>query len=367
MSVHSCFRRTAAGFSALALVLTALLTGCRKAEGLRTQLVFGTVCTVNAYKAGTVRLYDELFDCLTKLDSLFSANNPDSEISRINAAAGDHAVQVSEEVRSLIQTSLAYAELTGGAFDPTVGPLVRMWGINTDHARVPDPQELQAALPLVNWRNVTVSGDTVFLTKKGMALDLGAIVKGYAADRLADILALRKVKRAIIDLGGNIYVFGEKKDHSPWNVGIKNPDNPEGKPALLLQLRNASVVTSGVYERFFIQDGVRYHHILNPKTGYPVSNGLTSVSIICESSTAADAFSTSLFTLGKDDGILLLNEIVSGGSAGAAQVSDLQNVPGLDVPLSAVFIMDDKQVYASDALQDVLRIYDTAYGSAEFF
>ena len=148
---------------------------------------------------------------------------------------------------------------------------------------------------------------------------------------------------------------------------LKNPDNPEGKPALLLQLRNASVVTSGVYERFFIQDGVRYHHILNPKTGYPVSNGLTSVSIICESSTAADAFSTSLFTLGKDDGILLLNEIVSGGSAGAAQVSDLQNVPGLDVPLSAVFIMDDKQVYASDALQDVLRIYDTAYGSAEFF
>ena len=370
---------------------------CKKVVGARTQLVFGTVCTVNAYTDGTAKLYDELFACLNTLDKEFSANRDDSEVAKINTAAGIQPVQVTPDVLYITKIALSYASLTGGAFDPTIGPVVKLWGINTDHARVPSKEELAQALPLVNWQNVTVKDDTVFLREKGMKLDFGAIVKGYAADRLAAILKARKVKRAVIDLGGNVYVYGKKEDGSAWRVGIKNPGNPEGAPALVLSLQNSSVVTSGVYERFFIQDGIRYHHIIDPKTGYPVNNGLTSVSIICESSTAADALSTSLFILGPDKGFNLLSTfsvsaspsqgkkktdtvdgmgmwLFTGNPDSAGQTAPvtaegtpvLAPVSGLTKAVSAVFVTEDKKIFASEDLEPVLEVKDESFGTPAY-
>jgi FAD:protein FMN transferase len=331
-----------------------LLFSCSQVSEPRTRMVMGTVCTVNAYSDGTTKLYDELFARLLKIENDFSVNISTSEISAINRAAGLHAVNVSPEIFYVVQTALKYAELTDGAFDPTVGPLVKLWGINTDHARVPQPQKIHEALLLINWRDVvvrkTAGGGSVMLRRPGMALDLGGIVKGYAADELTAILKKHGVKRAIIDLGGNIYVFGKKKDGSLWNVGIKDPDAPEGNPALILHLSNATVVTSGVYERFFIQDGVRYHHILDTKTGYPARTGLLSSTIVCESSIAADALSTSVFILGEERGMALLNKIQDDQVSG----KKLTEIPGLHAQVSAVFINDEGLITASKSLEPVL-------------
>ena len=167
------------------------------------------------------------------------------------------------------------------------------------------------------------------------------------------------VKRAIIDLGGNIYVFGKKKDGSLWNVGIKDPGDPGGNPALILHLANATVVTSGVYERFFMQDGIRYHHILDTKTGYPARTGLLSSTIVCESSIAADALSTSVFVLGEEKGMALINKIQDGQVAG----EKFTEIPGLHAQVSAVFIAEDGRITASKSLEGILK---PAIGTAEF-
>lgn len=377
---------------ASAVVIPAVLLSCKKAEAVRTELIFGTVCSVNAYNDGTKKLYDELFERLHVIDSLFSTTNPQSEIEKINAASGIQPLEVSPEVVSVLKIALSFARLTDGLFDPTIGPVVKLWGINTDHAHVPSADELTAALKLVNWQNVIIKDNSVFLPQKGMRLDLGGIVKGYAADVLVGILKNNKVKGAVINLGGNIYVYGTKKDKSLWRVGIKNPDDPEGTPEMVLSLKESTVVTSGVYERFFIQDGIRYHHIINPKTGYPVNNSITSVSVICKSSTTADALSTSLFILGPEKGNALVEEIekrnaaftasadaasgsekevsdgmgmwlfngIPGENASPVQVTDdgipyllpLESFPSV---LETVFISEDGKITASKDLQSLIE------------
>src|SRR5574344_1116075 len=169
--------------SVLILVPFILLTSCSSRGGTpRTEQVLGTVCTINAYDEGTDELYGELFARLTQIDNEFSVTKSSSELSEVNRAAGSHVVAVTDDVLSVLKIALQYAELSDGAFDPTIGPLVKLWGINTDHARMPSQQEIDEALPLVNWRNVLINGNEVILLKKGMSLDLGGIAKGYAAD-----------------------------------------------------------------------------------------------------------------------------------------------------------------------------------------
>jgi len=337
-------------FALLIIIFSICFTSCERTADPRTEALMGTVCTVNAYDDGTKSLYDELFARLHEIDETFSVTIDSSEISAINKAAGERSVSVSSDTAYVVKASLAFAELTGGAFDPTVGPLVKIWGINTDHARVPEKSEIDAVLPLINWRDVSVTDDnTVMLKRRGMALDLGGIVKGYAADELTKILKARKVRRAIVDLGGNIFVYGKKKDGSPWRVGIKDPNDPEGVPAIVLNVANSTIVTSGVYERFFTENGVRYHHILDAKTGYPAASGLLSSTIVCESSMAADALSTSVFVLGKEGGMELLRRIQSSAA------TPLAKIPGLHAQVLGIFIEEDGSVSASKALEGSLE------------
>ncbi|MBQ3687174.1 MAG: FAD:protein FMN transferase [Treponema sp.] len=263
----------------------------------------GTVCSVNAFEDGTEKLYGEIAARLEEIDASFSTNKEHSSLSRINRAAGKERIRVEADVFFVIRSALDFAERTGGAFDPTIGPLVALWGICTDHPRVPSQDEIAAALSLVDWRKLSLdeTDSSVFLEKEGMALDLGGIAKGYAADEIVRILQTRKVKRAVIDLGGNIYVFGMKADGSVWNVGIKNPADGGITVASVLSLPgNLSVVTSGNYERYFVSEGRRYHHIIDPKTGYPCENAVASVTIVLPSSMEADAMSTSAFLMGAE-------------------------------------------------------------------
>lgn len=284
---------------------------CDNTTPSQTQLCMGTVCSINLYKDGTQALYDKMFQELQEIEAMFSTNLAGSDISKINQAAGKKPVTVHPEVLEVLKKACQIAKDTSGAFDPTIGPLVTLWNIGSENPSVPPQEKIKETLPLIDYTKIQLDleNNTVFLPQKHMAIDLGAIVKGYAADQLAKIATQEGVKKALFDLGGNIYAFGSKEKNLPWRVGIKNPLNPNSDPILIIPVANKSVVTSGGYERFFIQDDKRYHHILNSKSGFPVENDILSATILLENSMMADALSTAVFVLGVDKGFSLLKEL----------------------------------------------------------
>jgi thiamine biosynthesis lipoprotein len=274
------------------------------------------VCTVNLYDQGKPEVYREVFGRIREIESRMSVTLPGTDLDRINTNAGIAPVAVHADVFEVIEMAIRYAALSGGAFNPAIGPLVSLWGIGGDHPRLPSPEEIDALLPLVSWRDIELDREklTVFLKRPGMALDLGAIAKGYAADEAARILREKRMKRAIIDMGGNILVYGEKEDRSPWRVGIQNPLDSRGAYIGIMEVRDKTVVTSGVYERFFEKAGTRYHHILSPRDGYPARNGLLSVTIVTGRSADADALSTAVFVLGCEEGTALIESLEGVGA-----------------------------------------------------
>lgn len=328
------------------LILTLVLWSCQK-EALppQTQLHLGTVCTINLFDDGTIDLYTALFQRLKEIEQVFSVRIAASTISQVNQAAGIAAVAVPEEVLLVLQQALDIAKKTGGAFDPTIGPLVDLWDIGGDNSQVPSQEAIDHARSLVDWRLVEIDSQrgTVYLPKQGMALDLGGIAKGYAADELVAMVQEAGLKRGLFDLGGNIYAFGTKADGTPWRVGVKDPAQPGGSPALALAVQDRSVVTSGMYERFFEQEGIRYHHILNPATGYPVWNDIQSVTIVSKSSLLADALSTSVFVLGREKGLALLESEDAEG----------------------VIIGEDNLVYPTSGIADQLSVVVSRYQLAD--
>ncbi|MDR2702498.1 MAG: FAD:protein FMN transferase [Spirochaetaceae bacterium] len=361
--------RTILRFIPIQLTLLLLpFCGCLKApnSGVRVEYVLGTFCRIDLFENGNAGLYGRLFDRLAELDRILSANRDDSELALLNRNAGLEPTGVSPELSAVLERALYFAGISGGAFDPAVGPLVKLWGISTDSPRIPRNGEIGAALELVNWQDVDIMPDTgtgtadgsagmtvgtVFLRRPGMALDLGAIAKGYAADELVRILRETEVPGALIDLGGNIYVWGNKADGKPWLVGVQDPLDSRGSYAGILELAGSiSVVTSGVYERYFTgDDGKRYHHIFgltededagmkNPR-GYPVENGLLSVTVIAVSSMDADALSTSCFALGYEKGLAL-------AAANGAEV---------------LFIFEDKTIRGSPGAMSVFTVSNNSF------
>ncbi len=288
-------------FLAFSIFLAFGLSGCfQKKFSAQTQFIFNTICSVNLYEDSSEELYAKIFSRLREIENVFNNYSPSSEISRVNENAAEREVEVSEDFFTVLKTALSFCELSGGAFDITVGPLVKLWNVTGENPRVPSEEDFAQVMPLVGYKNVILSEDegapTVRFAKKGVQLDLGAIAKGFAADEVEKILREKKVRRAVISLGGNVYVYGKKSSGEKWSVGIRNPFG-EGNAAMLFAQDN-SVVTSGGYERFFEKDGELYSHILNPATGFPVRTDIVSITIICPNSMAADALSTSIFVCG---------------------------------------------------------------------
>jgi len=277
----------------------------------RTDFALGTFCHITFFEQEQDKVYSDVFARIREIENLMSVNISSSDVSRVNAAAGTEPVQVHEETFAVIKLALHYAKLSGGAFDPSVGPLVSLWGIGGGRPRVPSQAEIDETLSLVNWQYVELDEEmrSVFLIRHGMALDLGAIAKGYAADEAAAVIKNSNVERAIINLGGNILTCGERKDGSPWRVGVQNPNDDRDKYIGILRVTEKSVVTSGVYERFFEEGGRRYHHIFSPDSGYPADNGLLSVTIAAPRSVDADALSTTVFVLGYERGSALIESL----------------------------------------------------------
>jgi Membrane-associated lipoprotein involved in thiamine biosynthesis len=324
----------------LALIMT--LCSCTRTTPSRSEFVLGTYCTVSLYEKGTDKLYSEIFSRLASLESVLSANRDDTNIAMINSSSGIAPVIAMPETRIVLREALAFAEETRGLFDPAIGPLVKAWNIGTEEAAVPGPQELKNALTLVDYRKIHMNDEqgTVFLEDRGMRLDLGAIAKGYAADEVVKILETNRIGRAIIDLGGNVYAFGRKKPGKDWEIGVRDPETTGGNPILSLSVSNRSVVTSGINERFFEKDGKHYHHILDPRTGYPAETGLLSVTIISSTSMLADALSTSTFLLGLEAGMELISKTEG---------------------VEAIFITTDHTVWTSPGLKGKVRLLDTGY------
>ena len=275
-------------------------------EQPRYERVLGTACYINLYENGTVKLYDELFDRLNEIDDEFNTHKVASVISLLNAEAYQKPISVSDDVVRVLKQALDISALTGGAYDCTIGAISGLWQIGSDDARVPVPSEISEALPFVDYKNVVldVQSKTVQFKTAGVNLDLGSIVKGYAADEVAKICCEHNVRRAIIDLGGNVYVYGTKDRGKQWRVGVKNPEDPYAAPMISLLLPECSVVTSGGYERYLeAEDGTVYHHILSPFTGYPAESDVLSTTVVCKNSLIADGLSTAFFLLGSQKAI----------------------------------------------------------------
>jgi len=287
------------------LVLLLPMLGC-SAETAHSAagLACDTVVTITAYAPqetvdGTLRICADY-------EALLSKTVEGSDVWKLNHADGK-PVEVHPETAALLRLAVEIGEASDGAFDITIAPVSALWDFTVDEPALPDPDALRAAAARVDYRNIVIDGNTVTL-KNGAEIDLGGIAKGYIADRVAEYLREQGTESACINMGGNVVTIGMKPDGSPWTVGVRDPNGTPEQSAEVLKLGSAAVVTSGNYERFFMLDGVRYHHILLPSTGMPVSNGLASVTIIGTRSDLCDALSTACFVLGEERSRTILDK-----------------------------------------------------------
>jgi len=289
----------------LAAAVTVSLVGCGDGLYKETRTIMGTYVTITAERGELPEILvraavRDAFGVLERVDRLMSTYKPDSELSEVNRMAGVRPVLVSMETAETVRMALETAAMTDGAFDPTVGPLVRLWNVSAKDAEVPPDGEIQTAGGLVGYKDVELShgpeGTTVFIKRKGMSLDLGGVAKGYAADLAAEALMESGIPAGIVAVAGDLRLFGRRPDGSLWHIGIKHPREREDL-LTKLDISDAGVSTSGDYERFFMKDGVRYHHIIDPRTGYP-ARGLISVSVAARTSSLADPLATALFVMG---------------------------------------------------------------------
>lgn len=308
----------------------------------KNEVLLGTICTVTIYDNPSEEIFKKAFDKIRDIEKKMSLNMNSSEITNINAKAGEAFMPASDETLYVIKTALHYSNLSKGYFDISIGPLVKLWNINTEDAKVPSKTDIEMKKALINYEDVAVdeSAKKVMLKRKGMMMDLGGVAKGYAADAVAEVLKANGVKHALINLGGNVLTVGSKVDGSNWRVGVQNPFSKRGEYIGIAEIADKTVVTSGIYERYFEQDGQIYHHILDPFTGAPVRNNLTGITIITDKSINADCLSTAAFALGLEEGYKLI-----------------ESLPEVE----AIFITENSEVYATSGLANSFRITDSKF------
>jgi thiamine biosynthesis lipoprotein len=251
------------------------------------------------------RAYQEM----SRLEGLLDRHSSTSEVFKVNQSAGEKAVTVSAVTLEVVSKALKIGELTNGSFDITIAPLLNLWGFGSGEEKIPTRQELSNAAAWVDYNQVDVDrgAGTVFLPWDDMELDLGGIAKGFIVDKAAELLVREGINSAYIDAGGDIRVIGSRPDESAWRIGIRHPRNRR-KVIAIVEIQNSAIVTSGDYERFFLVDDVRYHHILNPGTGMP-ARGLISATVLAPDAFSADALSTAVFVLGLEDGMALIESL----------------------------------------------------------
>src|SRR6056297_32619 len=338
----------------LSAFLILALSSCQESSPERiseTDFALGTTCSVQLYGSQYKDKLVPALEIATEIEDKMSAHTEDSEVAEINRKAGEEPVEVSEETFNLIARAKEFSAIGNGVFDLTVGPLVELWDIGSGEETVPAAEEIQAALQKVSYKYVEllensdkVQGPEVYLQQPGMRLDLGAIAKGYAADRIVEYLKSEGVEYGIVNLGGNVYAFGEKHNNSVWKIGIQSPEDSRGNYLGVVELVDKAVVTSGKYERYFTEDGVRYHHILDTEDGFPIEKDLASVSIISADATEADALSTLVFGLGLEKGLEFTEQR-----------------PGVD----SILVTEDNTVFTTSGLRTSFELTDKDFKRGE--
>ena len=291
-------------------VILFTFTGCdaKKSDETfitKTSYMLNTIVTINIYDSTDESLLDGCLDICRKYEELFSRTIDTSEIARLNRG---EITEVSEDTAELIEKGLFYGELTEGAFDISIHPVSSLWDFSSgsENPALPDSALLETALKKVDYQKIGLENQTVSFAEEGMGIELGAIAKGYIADRIKEYLTEHGVKSATINLGGNMLCVGTKPSGALFRIGIQKPFADHSQVVGIVDIDDLSVVSSGIYERYITVDGKQYHHILNPSTGYPYDNGLGSVTIISPESADGDALSTSCFCLGLEDGMKLV-------------------------------------------------------------
>lgn len=275
-------------------------------------ILMGTLCSIRIFNEIDYNIVLEAFNKIKEFENLMSTYKHDSEISLINSMSGNKPVKVSFDTFYLIKKAIEYSNKTNGLLNISIYPLVKKWAINSENANIPHKEDIEKLLKIIDYKHIELNEEeqTVFLKKYGMGIDLGAIAKGYTADVVANILKRNGVTSAVIDLGGNLYCIGLNVNDNKWRIGIQNPhiNIERGTIVGYVEIENKSLVTSGIYERYFENNNKVYHHLLNPATGYPIDNELASVTIISDLSIEGDGLSTPIFLMGIEKGMKFIEK-----------------------------------------------------------
>lgn len=331
------------------LVMSITMLGCEmnkkiggiKKESNKQTYAMGTIVSLKVYGEKAEENIEEAIKLLGNIEDKMSVNKESSEVNKLNSSSGNKSQKVSKKTYYVIKKAMEYSKLSEGAFDITVEPLVKLWGIGTDKARIPSKEEIEKARELINYKNIEVNENgQIYLKKQGMKIDLGGIAKGYGADEIKSMLIKKGVKSAFINIGGNVNLLGSKTDGNPWKIGVQNPLKDKGEYLGILTVSDKSIVTSGNYERYFEKNGKRYHHIFDVATGYPAEKGLISTTIVSDKSIDGDALSTTTYVLGLEKAIKLV-----------------ESQKGVD----AIFVTKDKKVYVTSGLKDSFKLTDEEF------
>jgi thiamine biosynthesis lipoprotein len=335
------------------ILLIQTLSGCAKEEMIyrESRIAMDTVTTITVLSPSREKAIEAIeagFAEIKRLETLLNYYSDGSEISAINRYSGKKAVRISRDTFDIIRKSIEIAEETGGAFNPAIGPVIKLWkfAVQEPGRSLPSRKMISDALKLVDYRKIGMneSDSTVLLQETGMEIDLGGIAKGYAADRAIEAIRSKGVGAALVSIAGDIKGFGRREEGKPWRVGIQNPrssgeEEEETDIISTMDLSDKAISTSGDYQRFFVKDGKRYHHIIDSTTGYPTESRLISVSVMAPEGYLSDGFSTGVFVLGAEKGISLLE------SHG----------------LEGILIDSDKKVYATKRLKGKITILKEGY------
>jgi len=338
-------------FILLITVLVAILTSsCNKLgttppENTRVvpyeseDFAMGTVVMQRIYDDNGKKISKQVIDRIRKIEEGMTINKLGGQINKLNEFAGIDFVELDKDDIYILEKAKEYSEISNGAFDVTVGPLVKKWGVFSDNPSIPSMDEIHSLLGIVGFKDIKIDkpSSRAKLDKKGQVVDLGGIAKGFAGDEAIKIYKKHGVKSAFISIGGNIVLLGGKPDSTSWKVGVRDPRGPEGSYIAVINAKDKAIVSSGDYQRYFEKEGVRYHHIIDPRTGYPADSGLIGTTVVSELSIDADALSTAAFVLGLESGMDLIEKIEG---------------------VEAVFITDKKKVYITEGLSDQIQFED---------
>lgn len=342
------------------LVAVGLLAGCTKADSPKKEeakpaqtttlqkepykqekFLLGTYTRIRIYDKGKEAALKPAFARIEKLGDEITINDKGSEIDEINAQAGIQPVKVTDDIYYLLKEAYAYSVKSNGGFNMTIGAITQLWRIGFADARKPAQAEIDEALKHIDYHKVQFDDQakTVYLTEKGMIIDLGAIAKGYITDEVVKVLQKNKVSTAIVDLGGNVFVVGHspRGTEEPWTIGIQDPNSARGNVLGTIKETNKTVVTSGIYERFLEVDGKKYHHIFDSKTGYPYENDIASVTVVTDKSIDGDGLTTVVFDKGVKAGLEYIEKETPKGT-------------------NAIFVTKEGRVYVTDGLKNNFKL-----------